>query len=873
MTKQNTVTTANKSELLFTNNEPNNKDDISTKQTSQTTMKLMVIDDDEAVHQVTRMVLEDLVFENQRLSIIDGYSGKDARRLLLENPDTAVMLLDVVMESDHAGLEVVQYIREQLENKHIRIILRTGQPGDAPEKEVITEYDINDYKEKSDLTADKLHTTIIAALRAYKDMQTIERLALSKVNLEEKISEHTKEIHKANQDLARAQLIANVGHWEWNIQTNEAIWSDQIYRILSLPPNSIPPSFEAFLNATINEEQNTVSTLFTKLLHSDATRYDFEHTICDIDGRPRFIHQQGEILRDKEGNAVKLSGILQDITEHRLTDEKMRKLSGAIEQIADSVMITDIHGKIEYVNSAFEKMAGYQAQDVLGNTPRILKSDKQSKSFYQRMWRTITRGDVFSDVVINRKKNGELYYEEKTITPQKDKAGNITHFISTGKDITERMESQERLHYLAHHDSLTGLPNRALFQDRLSQVIKRTRWHKRNIAVLFLDLDRFKVINDSLGHDIGDMVLQTMSQRLSDCIREGDSVARLGGDEFAIILNDIASQDDVAPVADKIIKAMKEPFTVNQHELFVTTSIGISLFPKDGDDTQGLIKKADVAMYHAKNKGKNNYQFYSKADDAKAAERLTLETNLRRALERQEFFLEYQPQYAINDTKPMGVEALIRWRNSEFETVSPFHFIPLLEETGMILPVSEWVLNTACAQAKVWQECGLPPCRVAVNLSMRQFQRPGLVKQIEEILHRTGLAPECLELEVTEGLLIENISETSKILHELHELGVHLAIDDFGTGYSSMNYLKRLPFDNLKIDKSFVQDVTISEDAAAITTAIVTLAHTLDMRVIAEGVETKEQQAFLLQQNCDVIQGYLLSRPVSPEKIPKLFNP
>jgi len=893
MLKQNTLKTINKSDLLFSENTTKNgKNDIPKEDNNN--WKLMVIDDDEAVHQVTRMVLEDLVFEDRGLSIVEGYSGKDAQRLLRDHPDTAVLLLDVVMESDNAGLEVVRFIREQLNNKHIRIILRTGQPGEAPEKKVITEYDINDYKGKSDLTADKLHTSVVAALRAFKDLHTIENLALSKVNLEERINERTEEILKINQSLAqeieqreqvnnelqqsesrlaRAQLIANVGHWEWDIQTKEVTWSNQIYRILGIKPNSIPASFEALLNAVIDEEQKTVRTLFTQLLNHNAERYDFEHAIYDVDGKLRFIHQQGEIIRDSDGNALKLSGVLQDISEHRLADEKMRKLSGAIEQIADSVMITDIQGKVEYVNSSFEKMTGYTSHEIVGNKPSILKSEKQSKSFYQRMWRTIIRGEVFFDVVINRKKDGELYYEEKTITPQKDKSGNITHFISTGKDISERMESQERLHYLAHHDSLTGLPNRALFQDRLSQVITRTRWHKRNIAVLFLDLDRFKVINDSLGHDVGDQVLQTMAQRLSDSIREGDTVARLGGDEFAIILNDIASQEDVAPVAEKILKTMAEPFVANNHELFITTSIGASLYPKDSEDTQGLLKKSDVAMYRAKEKGKNNFQFYTKADDTQAAERLTLETNLRHALEREEFFLEYQPQYAVNNTIPMGVEALIRWRSAEFKTISPLHFIPLLEETGMIIPVSDWVLNNACAQAAIWQESGLPPCHVAVNLSSRQFQRQGLVKQVEDILNRTGLRPEYLELEVTEGLLIENISETTKILNDLHDLGVRLSIDDFGTGYSSMNYLKRLPFDNLKIDKSFVQDVTISDDASAIATAIITLAHSLDMKVIAEGVETSEQLKFLQQQNCDMVQGFLFSKPVSPENIQKLLNP
>lgn len=853
----------------------------------------MVIDDDEAVHQVTRMVLEDFEFEDRGLSIIQGYSAKDARRLLQEHPDTAVLMLDVVMESDHAGLELIQFIREQLNLRRIRIVLRTGQPGQAPERKVITEYDINDYREKSDLTADKLQTTMITALRSYKDLITIENLALSQSSLEQRVQERTQEILRINLSLskeieqreamnqqlrqsesrlARAQQIANIGYLEWDLLTKEVKWSDQIFRILGLEPNAIPPSQEAIYQVIPEREQDTVKAIISGLMTATDERYSFEHGITTLDGQIRVVHQQGEIIRNDENQAIKLSGVIQDVTERRIADEKVRKLSGAIEQIADAVMITDADGNIEYVNRAFEKMTNYTADEVIDRKPSVLKSYKQSDSLYQRMWRTILNGGVFSDVLINRKKDGELYYEEKTITPQRDESGIVTHFISTGKDVTERMEAQERLHYLAHHDALTGLPNRALFQDRVEQVITRGHWHDRKIGILFLDLDRFKVINDTLGHDIGDLVLKTMSDRLSEIIRDGDTVARLGGDEFAIILNDLASYSDVPPIADSVIEGTTEPLTVNGHELFVTTSIGISLFPKDSQDTQGLIKKADVAMYRAKATGKNNYQFYQKAHDSRAAERLTLESNLRRALEKNEFFLEYQPQYTIHEKHPVGVEALIRWRNSEFETISPLHFIPLLEETGMILPVSEWIMMTACQEAKTWQEKGIKNAQVSINLSIRQFQRMGLVKTVEKILNQTGLEPKYVEFEVTENLLIENMKESASILHELHELGTHLSIDDFGTGYSSMNYLKSLPFDNIKIDKSFTQDITLSEDAAAITTAIISLAHALQMGVIAEGVETTEQLEYLKQQNCDMVQGHLFSKPLNAEEIFKLLE-
>ncbi len=567
-----------------------------------------------------------------------------------------------------------------------------------------------------------------------------------------------------------------------------------------------------------------------------------------------------------------MTGELQDITERQLADKKAKLLSGAIEQISEAIMITDSDGNIEYVNNAFEKMTLYTSGEVIGRNPNLLNCGKQTKSFYQRLWQTILDGGVFSDIIINSKKDGQLYYEEKTITPQKDRSGNITHFIATGKDVTERMEAQEHLNYLAHHDALTGLPNRTLFQDRVDQVITRGHWHKRKIAILFIDLDSLKIINDTLGHNVGDQVLQTISKRFTGLIREGDTVARLGGDEFAIVLNDLASYKDVAPIAGSILNGTTEPFVVDGHELFITASIGISLFPKDSKDTQSLVKKADVAMYRAKATGKNNFQFYRKADDSRAAKRLTQELNLRRALEQDEFFLEYQPQFTIDTNNLIGVEALIRWRKSRFETVSPLQFIPLLEETGMILPVSEWMMLTACSQIKAWQEKGIGTARVSINLSIRQFQRAGLVKKVEAILNRTGLAADCLEFEVTENLLIENVTEAAGILHELHELGAHIAIDDFGTGYSSMNYLKSLPINNIKIDKSFARDITKSGDAAAITKAIISLAHAFELGVIAEGVETRDQLAFLKRQHCDMVQGFLLGKPISPEKFLTLVS-
>ncbi len=505
----------------------------------------------------------------------------------------------------------------------------------------------------------------------------------------------------------------------------------------------------------------------------------------------------------------------------------MKKLSLAVEQTADSIMITDVNGKIEYVNSAFEEITGYKKTEILGQTPRILKSDAQNKKFYRRLWESILNGDVFSDVIINRRKDGTLYYEEKTITPQKDVMGKITHFISSGKDITERMESQDLLKHLAHHDNLTGMPNRLLFQDRLRQSMSRVSWHKRIIAILFIDLDRFKRINDTLGHEVGDQLLCQAAERLNGCLREGDTVARLGGDEFAVILNDLASRDDISPICEKIIHSLTQPFVINGNELFVSASIGIAQFPLDCEDNKTLLKKADMAMYEAKAKGGENYCFYSDQGNAGQFERLSLESKLRRALENNEFFLHYQPQLHLKNVQVISREVLLRWTHPEFSDITPNIFITVLEETGLISPVGEWIMLQACKDEMIRQKAGFVPQRVAVNLSIRQFKQSNFVSRVEDIINQTGIKADCLELEVTESLLIKDISETAKTLHELHELGVKLSIDDFGTGYFSMNYLKRLPFDTLKIDQSFVRDIMQNKDDAAITSAIITLAHSM----------------------------------------------
>ncbi len=429
----------------------------------------------------------------------------------------------------------------------------------------------------------------------------------------------------------------------------------------------------------------------------------------------------------------------------------------------------------------------------------------------------------------------------------------------------ERKQAEARLAYMAQYDYLTGLANRTLLMDRLTRALARAERSDQQMGLLFLDLDRLKDINDTLGHDVGDRLLKDVAGRLSGCVRKVDTVARLGGDEFAIVLEGISHVGNVTTVAQKILDVIAQPFTLNGQEVFVTVSIGITVYPFVNDNIDNLLKDTDAAMYSAKKQGGNCYRVYTSDMNAKAFERLSLETSLRHALERKEFVLYYQPKMNLSTGKTSGMEALLRWNHPEMGLVPPDKFIPIAEETGLIVPIGEWVVRTACAQNRAWQDAGLPPLRVAVNLSARQCRQKDLVETISLILKETGMEPHFLELELTEGVLIENTHTTNSILAELRDLGVQISIDDFGTGYSSLSYLRRLPINTLKIDISFIRDITADPDDGAIATAIIALAHSLRLKVVAEGVETEAQLTFLRDQGCDDIQGFLFSRPLSAE--------
>ena len=596
----------------------------------------------------------------------------------------------------------------------------------------------------------------------------------------------------------------------------------------------------------------------------------FEWLHCKLDGTN--FDAEVSLNRIALNEQTYLQAIVRDITERKTQDAQVSKLSRVMEQTADIIIVTDTDGKIEYVNPSFEKVTGYSYHEAVNNTPRLVASGQHKSEFYRHMWETITAGESYNNIFINRRKDGSLYYEEKTITPIKDQSGTITHYVATGKDISERIQVHERLQHIAHHDALTDLPNRNLFLDRLQHSLNRARWHKRLVAVMFLDLDRFKNINDTLGHNVGDELLLQLSQRLNKTVRDGDTIARFGGDEFAILLDDIDSDSHISSLAQKLLDTLLTPFKINKQELFVTASIGVSIFPNDGEDSDTLLRNADVAMYRAKDLGKNNYQFYSDDLSARIFERLTLENHLRHALERNEFVLYYQPQIDARTKKISGVEGLLRWQHPELGLVTPNNIIPLLEETGLIEKVGNWVLETACRQSRAWHDAGWSYLHMSVNISSRQFNNTDFISSVHDIINRTGINPEFLELELTESMLMRNASSTVNALHSLSGLGVRFAIDDFGTGYSSLTYLRRFPIDTIKIDRSFIYDVTNNPDDAAIASAIIVMAQSLSLNVIAEGVENQKQLDFLSSRKCHYLQGNFFSRPLPAEELTQLLE-
>jgi diguanylate cyclase (GGDEF)-like protein/PAS domain S-box-containing protein len=553
------------------------------------------------------------------------------------------------------------------------------------------------------------------------------------------------------------------------------------------------------------------------------------------------------------------------------SEERLRLSASVFEHSVEGVVITDPQGTIVDVNRAFSNIMGYTRDEVLGKNPRFWSSGRHSKTFFSDLWRLLTETGQWRGELWNRRKDGSVFPEWLTINDVHDARGELTHYIGIFTDISHIKKSQEQLDFLAHHDPLTKLPNRLLMLERLSHAIARAERQGILLAVLFVDLDRFKQINDSMGHPQGDLLLQHVSSRLGKEIRNDDTLARIGGDEFVLLLEGINKVDTFTHAAQKLIALFDEPFILDQQEVNISASIGIAIYPEDGQESTTLLRNADAAMYRAKEIGRDNYQFYTQELTKNALARVAMESRLRHALDRGELYLVYQPQVALSNGAIIGAESLLRWQSPDLGLVSPATFIPFAEESGLIHSIGQWVLSKACRQGRLWLDQGYSLEHIAVNISGMQIQRGNLVDEVTKALEESRLPPERLELEVTEGFIMEDPEFAIKQLSVLRDLGVMLSIDDFGTGYSSLSYLKRLPIDKLKIDQSFVRDIPKDQDDMAITNAVIAMGHTLGLAVIAEGIETDVQVKFLTSRGCKEGQGYLFSKPLPADEFKKLL--
>ncbi|CAH0269184.1 EAL domain-containing protein [Pseudomonas mediterranea] len=594
------------------------------------------------------------------------------------------------------------------------------------------------------------------------------------------------------------------------------------------------------------------------------------------DGRKIPIELRLVLVWDDAGGFEGVLGVGRDISQQRRAEKDLRMAATVFEHSTSAILITDPAGYIVQANEAFSRVSGYAVSQVLDQLPSMLTVDDQQEAHLRYVLKQLQQHSSWEGEVWLKRRNGEHYPAWVGITAVLDDEGDLASYVCFFSDISERKASEQRIHRLAYYDALTHLPNRTLFQDRLHTALQSAERQKNWVVLMFLDLDRFKPINDSLGHAAGDRMLKDMATRLLGCVTDDDTVARMGGDEFTLLLEPRSSRETALNrainVAEQILASLVRPFVLEGREFFVTASIGIALSPQDGNELSQLMKNADTAMYHAKERGKNNFQFYQADMNASALERLELESDLRHALEQNEFVLYYQPQFSGDGKRLTGAEALLRWRHPRRGLVPPGDFIPVLEELGLVVDVGDWVIDEACRQLKTWHQAKVRVPKVSVNISARQFSDGQLGTRIANILRSTGLSPACLELELTESILMREVSEAMQILAGLKNLGLSIAVDDFGTGYSSLNYLKQFPIDVLKIDRTFVDGLPSGEQDAQIARAIIAMAHSLNLAVIAEGVETHEQLDFLREHGCDEVQGYLFGRPMPAHRFEAQFS-
>jgi diguanylate cyclase (GGDEF)-like protein/PAS domain S-box-containing protein len=789
-----------------------------------------------------------------------------SRMLAMNYPGMKLYLAD----NGAAGLELFKQIKPQIVMTDINMPVMNGIAMAREIKAIDPDAVIVAVTAHSDtsylLSAIEIgiHHYVLKPVNYAELFGVIDRI-VEKTMLKRLVGEQLEKIRRREQQLSEAQKITHLGSWEWDLTSRRTVWSDEMYRILGLEPESVAASYRSFLQRVHPADRKALAKLVRQLFANAPGPNSHYFRVQRPDGTARIVRGQLDLSSDETGKPVSLIGTLHDVTEQKWAEAALRaseqRFARIFQATPDLLSITSFEdGSFLEVNEAFLRALGYQRAEVLGQPAAQLEvwADERERAEMLRM--LAEQGEVRDLEVRYRSKAGEELWG--LVSAESMEMNGKQYILTLFKDISERKRMEDTIKHQAQHDALTDLPNRKLFMDFLALELAQARRNRRFLAVLFLDLDRFKQINDTLGHAAGDLLLQAVAQRLKRCVRESDTVARIGGDEFNVLMPDMAQSDDVGTVVRKIMGVFQHPFLLDNVEIDATTSVGISMFPEDGDSCEELVQKADSAMYVAKQTSGNSYQFYNEEINRRTVQRQKMERLLREAVAKGELELLFQPQVGIDKRQIVAAEALLRWRHPEEGLLLPWQFLGIAEETGAIIPIGEWVLRSACSQMKQWQDKGYR-FPVTVNLSNRQFAQNNLCDMTARALAETGLNPQALELEVTEKAIMDNLDFSTRSMRMMTELGVGFSVDDFGIGASSLQTIKRLPIGKLKIDRSFIKNIVTQRDDKAVVSAVICMSHNLKMRVNAVGVESEDQLTLIRDYGCDEVQGDLISKPLT----------
>jgi diguanylate cyclase (GGDEF)-like protein/PAS domain S-box-containing protein len=681
-------------------------------------------------------------------------------------------------------------------------------------------------------------------------------------------SRSIKWLESSEARLAEAQRVAHLGTWEWEPSTGDFQGSEETFRILGLEKSSAPCTYTSLFIAIFPPDREMVDS-HLRNASVYRTACSFQCRIGPPDAPPRLVYMQAWMEPAEYSRSPRLLGTIHDITELKQAEDRLLLLKEAIDSLPIGITISDIDGKIIYLNHSEARMHGYAADELVGRDANIFAPAQLHTLLPNE---AIRSDEVWQRESINIRQDGTPFPVQLSSIAVRNADGAFLGIVTACEDISSRKEAEIRIHHLAYFDALTGLPNRGAFLDRLNQAVSLARRQSRRIGLIFLDLDNFKDVNDSQGHDFGDRLLRLVAIRLATVMRESDTLARLGGDEFVVVLSSLDDQESAGAAAQRILSSLARPFEIDGIQVGTSASIGIAIYPDNGNDAETLYKCADTAMYHAKSEARSHYRFFSADLNRQAMHRMALENGLRHGLEINQFEMHYHPQWDLKSGKLAGVEALLRWKSPEFGLRLPDEFIPVAERSGLIFPLGEWAIKTSFVQAGQWHMNGHAGLKVAVNISGRQLRQQDFLEMVKRLIGETGVNPECIEFEFTESVIMDKADWTINILRSLKEMGMTLAIDDFGTGYSSLSYLKHFPIDRIKIDRSFVADIDCSSDDAAIVEAVISLAHSLKLKVMAEGVENAGQMKFLMTHGCDEVQGFHLARPMTAGDVTELLK-